>query len=318
MIAAPPGGPCLVVGDRRLSEAWCRVLEGSGAHAEVHRLDGTGPGALDELESAIRAAGPAGTIVVGEAADRLLSVLDGPCLAGVPVGLVPMATASALDPWLSALEARRHPVAGGPEVEVLAMWKPLYLAWAERFTTALRGSDRDGPARVRDSTADRVDRAEVCRRLARGPALAIYLGHGRVRGWSGYRGLRFGHVESVPVVRPVGVLLSLTCKTLAAERGHSPFGLRWIRTGRACAVLGAVEAVEIGPLEEIADALLALLGDGTERTLGSLIAELDAGLRRQGSPGALRNWTRFRLLGDPGQPIGRFGPSPPPPGRPSG
>lgn len=317
MILAPPGAPSVLLG----SPALCDLLRstyGEGADAgavEVREFPGPGrPGVVADTLRAVESA--SGAMVVGTAAEELLDRLEGPCVDGSPVGLVPMTSEGALRPWLEAVRHRRHPGTGVPEVEILAMWKPFYLEWADRFTTGLRGFAPEGAGRIHGSTADRVDRAELCRRLARGPELAIYLGHGRGRGWSGYRGLRFQHVEAVTAFEPVGFLLSLTCKTFAAERGHVSFGRCWIEAGRACAVLGAVDAVEIEPLEEIAEALLALLCEGRPATVGRLVARLDARLRREGSTDAVRNWSRFRLLGDPGQAIDRFRSFPPPSGLP--
>lgn len=157
---------------------------------------------------------------LSRAADALLVVRPGadagPCVDGLPTGVLWAERRSELEPWLAAVTSRPLPTRA-----VLAMWKPEYVSIARRFRRAVGGDAW---------TANRIDRDELCRRLARGPRLVAYFGHGHARGFSGYRGLRIDHLRPG---RPCGAVLAFSCGTI-------PFGRDWVHRGLAAAFVGSV------------------------------------------------------------------------------
>ncbi len=224
-------------------------------------------------------------------------VVGGPVVHGTPVGVVPADKAEHLEPWLQAVDWYARNPGGG--TAVLSMWKPLYLRWAERLAEALSGSAAGQRSGVERWFADEVSQEDLCRRLATGPRLVFYVGHGRCTGWSGYRGLRWRHVDAVPSRRPSGTLVSLTCHNLGRPRdGGLPFGVRWVRSGRACAFLGAVGSLDLRALEEISDYLMTALSAGA-RTLGELATSVDAQVTRFGGTNVCDAWSRVRIVGSP-------------------
>lgn len=244
----------------------------------------------------------AGVVVLLPDGPGALARVPGPVVHGVPVGAVPVSRLGDLDAWLDALAAPRGPGAG--RFAVLSMWKPSYLEWAQRFAAALRTGHGPRGADVDAWPADEVVRDDVCRRLASGPDLALYVGHGRERGWSAYRGLRWRHVEAHAARRPIGTLMTLTCSNLRWPTDDEPsFGLRWVRSGRACAFVGSVDAVRLRPLVLLSRAATALFAGGGLDDLGGLLRGLDGAVRRAGDEDLTRSWASFRVLGNPVQPF---------------
>ncbi|HEX5726812.1 MAG TPA: C25 family cysteine peptidase, partial [Longimicrobiaceae bacterium] len=155
-----------------------------------------------------------------------------------------------------------------------------------------------------DWTAERLTREELCAALAGGPRLAVYVGHGRPQGWSGYQAVRWDEVAAPPLERPCGTVVGFTCSTLRRERGAVPFGGRWVGEGRAAAYLGAVRPVRVEPGFRLTEALGEELARGAHATIGALLAALDRRLRAEpGMEAARRELRAFRLMGNPLQPL---------------
>src|SRR5690606_18080602 len=92
---------------------------------------------------------------------------------------------------------------------VLGQWENRFLRVGLR---AARWMERHGEMdTARLWTADRIARTDMLSGLACGPALAIYFGHGRPRGWAAYHGVRHGHFPQ-PWPEPMAALLALCCE----------------------------------------------------------------------------------------------------------
>lgn len=171
------------------------------------------------------------------------------------------------------------------------MGKDVYLDAAGRWITLLR--QRRPDLRVRDLRASKVGRAELVAALLRGPQLVVYLGHGRARGWSGYQGVRWHHLDTSAPIQPVGVVIALACDTLAPGRDGIGFGERWVRSGRASAYVGAAGSIDIADGLALSARLVERLASGRDSDIGALLAAIaDNG---QSS----RALARLRLVGDP-------------------
>lgn len=225
--------------------------------------------------------------------DTEVASAPGPVVDGVPVGVVRADAPADLRPWLDAV---RPPVVHAATWAVLAMGKDEFLAPAGALRSGLRGPPG---VCVRDWRADRLDRTALCRRLATGPSLAVYLGHGRPDGWSGYQALRWRHVTAVARRTPAGAVLALACDALAEPTGTVPFLERFVRTGRAGAVVGPVGAVETATLERVATLLGTVLRDDRPATVGALLC----GLARRADAPLRAHLSSYRLVGSPLQPL---------------
>jgi hypothetical protein len=208
----------------------------------------------------------------------------------IPAGWLPDAGPDRLGRFArtaAAVHARRGATRS---MAVLSQWNPQYLQLARRIETLLR---RDRTAVFR-WTADLLLREEMARGLGSGLAAAIYVGHGRPIGWAGYRGTRIHHLASEAAAEPLGVLISLCCRTASRRRTGLSFAEAIPLEGLAAAAVGAV-----GDTLHTNNTRWAIrLSDGLAgepASLGSLIVD-----SLPANPAAA---TDYRILGDPLAPV---------------
>jgi hypothetical protein len=227
--------------------------------------------------------------------------LPGPVVGRVLVSYVFYRSPAEVAHWWRAL--RQAPLDVPDRALVLSMMKPFYLEWAERVRAALTARRFSG-GRLRCHFPDETLHTELGEILSHGCTLAVYVGHGRSRGWSGYRGFRWKHVAPYPQQAPVGTMISLSCSSLAQDREHSlPMGLQWVMAGRCGAFLGACDAVEIQPLATITGFMLDILKGDATLDAGDLVRAVDDQVTSSGCAEARRCWSSFRLIGNPFQPL---------------
>jgi hypothetical protein len=148
---------------------------------------------------------------------------------------------------------------------------------------------------VRRATAYELSRDDLTELLATGPALGVYVGHGRPIGWVGYAGTRAHHLADAvrrPGHEPVAAVVSLTCQTASRRRTGLSFAESLPLRGVTAATLGAVTStVHTGN----ARWALRIAHDlGTAHTIGDLVAMVAPHDPHAGT---------YRLLGDPTAPL---------------
>lgn len=268
------------------------VWEGQG-RLRVERAGVPDPSALAGLAERSDA-----VLVVGPRNRSPRTVLPGPVVTAldgrvVPVAWLPDTGAGDLRAFATAA-ARVHARAGRVGGDghrtfaVLGERQPRFDRLADRILW-LATEDRTGELSPTRWTAYEVDRAELARRLGLGPALAVYVGHGRPVGWVGYAGLRAHHLAPA---EPAGAVVSLTCKTASRRRTGLSFAEALPLRGVAAAALGAV-----GPTQHTANARWALRltrAASTAACIGDLVVAI-----APHDPGA----SAYRLLGDPTAPL---------------
>ncbi|MEK7286664.1 MAG: C25 family cysteine peptidase [Nitrospirota bacterium] len=191
------------------------------------------------------------------------------------------------------------------KVFILGMMKPLYMRWANQFYACFKKEKCLGKETFK-YLPDTTTNTELAQKLSKGCALAIYVGHGRSRGWSGYRGFRFHHMEETEQSHPVGVLFSFSCSGLKADKKDSiPFGLQWTTSGRACTSIAACESLQIKPLEIIANALMESVSMRGCFRVDQLLFSMNDKIKKISNPDVTLNWQRFRLIGNPFQRLKR-------------
>jgi hypothetical protein len=221
-----------------------------------------------------------------------------PVVAGVPLGIVAYEDEAQLQRWFGAIAAYR---ADESRVVVTAMQKPSYVAWALRLQNAFAPVAAPGRAELRLPAT--TTRDELAARLGDGFRLCLYAGHGRSRGWSGYRGLRWPHLAAVEARGVGGSVVSLSCSALRSDRVLSrPFGLEWIWSGRLCSFLGAVDVLRLRSLVRIAGFMLAA-SEARPATIGALVCAVDERVQGARDEELAADWRQFRLVGHPLQPI---------------
>lgn len=235
-----------------------------------------------------------GVVLVAPRSRSPEDVVPGPVIGSRAVGLLFADRPHQLEPWLESLTRERARV---PEWVMLAMWKAYYMRVARRFKGRLRERNPEGTT---SWLADSVTREELCRRLGGGPDLAIYFGHGRARGFTGYRGLRWHHVDEAPFERACGTVIGFACDTLDRARGAFPFGCAWVQGGRAAAYLGSVGSVGVIPNTALAMLTLEQLAQGSVCSLAGLLLGIDREIaERPQLRSAGRAFESYRVIGNP-------------------
>ena len=178
---------------------------------------------------------------------------------------------------------------------VLGERQPRFDRLAERMSAIGAVAEEHGGVRTLRCTAYDRSRADTVGLLAAGPALGVYVGHGRPVGWVGYAGMRAHHLAVAAAEaghEPVAALLSLTCRTASRRRTGLSFAEALPLAGVTAATLGAVRATQ-----HTANARWAVRiahEAGSYRTVGDLVVAI-----APHDPHAADH----RLVGDPTVPL---------------
>lgn len=246
-----------------------------------------------------------GDPVAGSDADAVLAIgprsrsprrmLPGPVLDTgdrvVPIGWLPDTGPDGVRRFAAAAAAVHGRAAvgqaAGRSLAVLGQRHPRYDDLAGRI--ARLAGEQPGLAVTR-LTAYEVHRDDLAATLAAGPAVAVYVGHGRPSGWSGYAGVRAEHL--VGSAQPVAAVLSLTCHVASRHRVGLSFAEALVVQGVTASALAA-----IGPTLHTANARWALRL-GPELSAAATVGDLVAAIAPH-DPGA----ASYRLIGDPTAPL---------------
>lgn len=218
------------------------------------------------------------------------TVLPGPVVLDdgrpVPVAWLPLVDDASTVRFAEAAASVHSRVAPRRTLAVLGQRLSRYDDLAGRIA---RVASSHGP--VCRWTSYDIVRPDLVAGLRRGPALAVYVGHGRSIGWVGYAGLRAHHFPAAPGA-PVGAVVSLACRTASRQRTGLSFTEALVVRGVAASAVGAT-----GPTLHTANARWALrVADGASRaaTVGELVAAAAAA-----DPHA----DFYRIVGDPTAPL---------------
>ncbi|HKF20230.1 MAG TPA: hypothetical protein VKE93_01600 [Candidatus Angelobacter sp.] len=286
----------LCVGPERFRSTFMQNWESDGERVLfVTEERPQSPGSIARLESYCRTA----------AADKVSAVLllvpkrcspqkalPGPTIGGLPAGLMPADQPEDLEAWL---EARRQKTAG-VGAGIMAMWRRSYLSLGARFHRWLEAGSY---GTIENWFANEMNCHEVCRRIAAGARLVLYLGHGRSEGLSAYLGLRWSDVVAVRKFRPCCSMIAFACDTVKRET-KLPFGCRMVCSARALSYFGSTAAVPLRANAQLASLAGQQFAGGRVRNLAELVRGLDA--MTQTSPrlqAARQAFQSFRIIGNP-------------------
>jgi hypothetical protein len=209
----------------------------------------------------------------------------------VPVGWLPDVGAELAEYAQAAARVLARPQMRGPVV-VLGQWEDRFLRVGLRTARWFKRYEAGWP--VFHWTADRISRENMLRGLSTsGPAVALYFGHGRPRGWAGYHGVRRDHFPP-RWPEPIGGLLALCCENASRWRTAVSFAETLALQGVFAGALAAVTKTRHEHNRRIGPALCEALTSGGIHTLGDLVLALPAG-----------EWsdTPYRFIGDPAAPL---------------
>lgn len=289
----------MVAGSKSALDALAPLLAARRARQRVVALE-------DEVEAVL--ANPAGTLPCG--AEAVLVVgpkrrsprrgLSGLFLIDaqqrrVPVGWLPDVGAG-LSRYAEAAARVVERIGNGTDntkpIVVLGQWEDRFLRVGLRTARWFERHEAGWP--VFHWTADRISRENMLRGLAEcGPALALYFGHGRPRGWAGYHGVRREHF-SAPWDEPIGALLALCCENASRWRTDMSFAEVLALRGVFAGGLAAVTKTRHEHNRRLGPLVCEALTGASVRTLGELVLALPAS-----------EWTDtpYRFIGDPAAPL---------------
>lgn len=242
-------------------------------------------------------AGAAGVLVVGDRRRSPGTMLPGLFLrdaAGraVPVGWLPDVGA-ALATYAAAAVRVLARSGSDQSLVVLGQWEDRFLRSALR---AVRWAGQHGrEEQVMHWTADRLSRPDMLAGLRLGPALAIYFGHGRARGWAGYQGVRAENFAD-PWPEPIAALLALCCENASRHHTGLSFSERVVLAGACGAMLAAVTKTRHEDNRRWGPALCEAWTAAAAPSLAKLVAAAE-------TLAALPGDTPYRFIGDPLMPL---------------
>ncbi len=285
----------LCVGPERFRSTFMQNWESSGERVLfIAEERPQSPGSIARLELYCRSVAGKVSAVLVLAPKRCSpqKVLPGPTIAGLPAGLMPADQPEDLQAWLTA----RQKTTASVGVGIMAMWRRSYLSLGARFH---RWLEAGGYGAIEDWFANQMNCYDVCRRIATGARLVLYLGHGRSEGLSAYLGLRWSDVVAARKFQPCGSMIAFACDTVKRESAL-PFGCRMVCSGRALSYFGSTAAVLLRANAQLASLAGRQFAAGRVHNLAELVRELDAitqtSHRLQAARQALQT---FRIVGNP-------------------
>lgn len=181
---------------------------------------------------------------------------------------------------------------------VASMQKPFYIKWAKRFNSQIRKFHcKRYPVLYRPP--ETTTREDLARLFATGFTCCVYTGHGRSRGWSGYRGFRWNDIEVEKQYAASGSVISLSCSAFKMERSHIPFAVRWVASGRLNTFCGFSTPVHIQPLIIISNYILDFIAGRKTATVSDLIFYLNQRVGATENEEVIQEWKHFRIAGNP-------------------
>lgn len=185
----------------------------------------------------------------------------------------------------------------------LAMMKPFYLEWGNKIYNSLK-KQRYNLVDVKKHFADSTTAKELSKILSTGSRLAIYVGHGRSRGWTGYRGFRWKHIELFKQKNPIGCFIALSCSSLFHDKKETiPLHMQLVMEGRNCTFLGTWDSVKIIPLRIIVKIILDIFSKKKQEPIGEVLKQVSLTILKLKNPLVEDSWKKFKLLGNPLQKI---------------
>jgi Peptidase family C25 len=211
------------------------------------------------------------------------------------ISFVPYTHIKDVGQWFAGLQS--YSAKGNPSI-ITTMQKPFYIKWAKRFYHALK-KQADTEKKILYKPPESTTKNELGGLFAKGFQFCIYSGHGRSRGWSGYRGFRWQDLETSKLVKPSGVVLSLSCSAFKQERNHVPFAIQWVLSGRLGSFCGFSSAVHIQPLIVLSNYILDYFEQHKTATLYTLLIYLQKAIEKNGDAAVLKEWQAFKVVGNP-------------------
>ena len=225
--------------------------------------------------------------------NRLLFQL--PCVwEDTVVAVVAYSRPSDVDAWFQGV---KNLTQTENRVIITSMQKPFYLKWARKFCGDIKQHHKD--RRVLFKPPELATKKDIGKSFAAGFRFCIYTGHGRSRGWSGYRGLRWSDIDAEKEYNPSGGVLSLSCSAFDIKSRRQPFAMQWVTSGRLNTFCGFASQVQIQPLVILSNYILDFLANHSQGTIAGLARYLNQRVLENGNEMVMREWRSFKIAGNP-------------------
>lgn len=241
---------------------------------------------------------PRGLLLVVPRQANVLNVIPSAVIENVPIGLLFADTATDIVQWCDAMSLWYRAAKQETSYVSLAMNTPYFLSEAAHLMKSVRNAyGRMHCARklfANDFTCD-----DLLKELSKGPTFVTYLGHSSLRGWSGYRGISWRHIASVPFIKPCGTIVSISCDTLKYEESRESFGSLLITHGRACAYLGSAHVIRMHSYSDFIKLIRMVTTTYHPHTIGELMVQLNRCMDVPSHESEKNDFNNFRLIGNP-------------------
>lgn len=218
-----------------------------------------------------------------------------PVLQNTVVSFVTYKQTTDLEPWFNSVKNYRQ---AEDRIVIASMQKPFYIKWAKNFFSAIK-KNYGTSVRVLFRPPELATRKDLGKLFASGFRFCIYTGHGRDRGWSGYRGFRWEDIAGEEWSEISGSVLSLSCSAFNPQRINIPFAMQWIRSGRLNSFCGFCGAVHIQPLITISHFILDTIALQKKATVSSLVRSVNRQVLASENGAVIKEWQNFRIAGNP-------------------
>lgn len=209
----------------------------------------------------------------------------------IPIGLLMPKHPEELEVFAQAAAKVHLQQKAFPSLALLSQRHPRYKRLGERIEKILAPHRDRIP--VFNWSSDLVFQEDMIKGLAGGLGTALYLGHGRPVGWSGYAGLRAHHFTEKEG-HPLGSILSLCCLTASRRKVGRSFSESLVLEGHTASCLAAVIPTLHTDNTRWAVRVTQVISEGV-KTLGDLINAV-----QPMKPSALN---AYRIIGDPLAPL---------------
>jgi hypothetical protein len=222
-------------------------------------------------------------------------VISGPFInpdgKNIPVGWLPVTDTGNLRKFIRTAIKVHKRKKNRITVGLLSQRTPQYLKVIEKMERELKGlSKKITSFRW---TSELVFPEDMLTGINSGIGAAIYVGHGRPVGWSGYFGIRMQHFRDF-ANEPAGSVLSLCCNTAGRKNVRISFCENLVVEGFASAAFGATRSTLFTDNTRWAVNVCHSLGKGIT-TVGELITDA--------APASRSGVSGYRLIGDPLAPL---------------
>jgi hypothetical protein len=209
----------------------------------------------------------------------------------IPVGWLPVKDAETLSRFINTASEIQKRKKNRVAVGLLSQRTSQYLQVIEKMEKELKGQSKEITSFR--WTSELVFPEDMLMGINCGIGAAIYVGHGRPVGWSGYFGIRMQHFIDF-ANEPVGSVLSLCCNTASRKNVGVSFSENLVMEGISASAFGAIRTTLFSDNTRWAVNVCHSLGKGIT-TIGDLITDA--------APMSKSGITSYRLIGDPLAPL---------------